>query len=152
MLIAVLQLSFFYTIAFAQQPIYRIDKIVLDENFTDINNWIVEKNKADSEQVFIAHNKLIIDTYGGATVWFRQALKGNILIRFKRKVVMDSCSNCRLSDLNQFFMATEANSSLTFNRKGGFTEYDSLNMYYVGMGGNYNSTTRFRKYNNGDKK
>jgi rhamnogalacturonan endolyase len=33
-----------------------------------------------------------------------------------------------------------------FKRKGAFREYDSLRMYYVGMGGNYNSTTRMRRY------
>ncbi|MEI5579635.1 DUF6250 domain-containing protein, partial [Streptomyces brasiliscabiei] len=75
--------------------------------------------RADTEKVFTEHNKLIINTYGGATVWFKQELKGNILIQFKRKIIMDSCRNCRLSDLNQFFMATEPNGSLTFKRKGG---------------------------------
>jgi rhamnogalacturonan endolyase len=48
-------------------------------------------------------------------------------------------------------MATDPKGKM-FTRFGGFAEYDSLNMYYTGMGGNYNKTTRFRKYNNGDKK
>jgi hypothetical protein len=151
-LIAVLLLSFFTTDIFSQQINYTIDKMLLQENFTSLNNWVIEKDKKQSEKVFTENNKLILDTYDGVSVWFKQELKRNILISFKRKVVMDSCKNCRLSDLNQFFMTTEPNGSLSFNRKGGFAEYDSLNMYYVGMGGNYNSTTRFRKYNKGDKK
>jgi hypothetical protein len=31
-------------------------------------------------------------------------------------------------------------------RSGRFPEYDSLQTYYVGMGGNNNTTTRFRRY------
>jgi rhamnogalacturonan endolyase len=154
-------MKYLFTLAFinfcallnAQQINYSIDKLLFEDNFSFKNdNWVIEKNKADSEKVTVTNGKLLIDTYGGATVWYKQELKGNILINFKRKIVMDSCKNCRLSDLNQFFMATEPNENKLFKRKGGFTEYDSLNMYYVGMGGNYNSTTRFRKYNNGDKK
>jgi rhamnogalacturonan endolyase len=60
--------------------------------------------------------------------------------------------NDRVSDLNQFFHAQDPPGGLTFNRKSRFEEYDSLNLYYVGMGGNYNTSTRFRKYFQGDKK
>jgi hypothetical protein len=31
-------------------------------------------------------------------------------------------------------------------RSGAFAEYNSLRMYYVGLGGNGNKTTRFRRY------
>ena len=31
-------------------------------------------------------------------------------------------------------------------RDGSFASYDGLKTYYVGYGGNYNSTTRFRRY------
>src|SRR5690606_17921088 len=37
-------------------------------------------------------------------------------------------------------------------RTGKFAEYDSLRMYYVGFGGNYNTTTRFRKYHGDGRK
>ena len=50
-----------------------------------------------------------------------------------------------LSDLNQFWMANDPAGKM-FRRTGGFREYDSLLMYYVGMGGNYNKTTRMRRY------
>ena len=50
-------------------------------------------------------------------------------------------------------MATDTIKNQLFKRKGAFNEYDSLSMYYVGFGGNYNTTTRFRKYNTlGEKK
>jgi hypothetical protein len=117
----------------------------------DTANWVIEKPKADSEIVCTKNGKLLIDTYGGATVWYKKELKGNIRITYKRKVIIEGGKNDRLSDLNNFWMATDPLNKM-FTRQGGFAEYDSLNMYYMGMGGNYNKTTRFRKYNTGDKK
>ncbi len=39
-----------------------------------------------------------------------------------------------------------------FTRSGTFSEYDSLQLYYAGIGGNTNTTTRFRKYQgNGER-
>jgi hypothetical protein len=132
-----------------------LSKIILfEDDFSknlDSNHWIVEKQAADSEIVATRDGKLLIDTYGGATLWYKKELKGNILITYKRKVIIAGGKNDRLSDLNQFWMATDPGNAM-FKRKGGFAEYDSLSMYYVGMGGNYNQTTRFRKYNKGDKK
>ncbi|MGC4104315.1 MAG: DUF6250 domain-containing protein [Ferruginibacter sp.] len=115
------------------------------------DNWLVEKQKADSEIVTTQNGRLVMDTYGGATIWYKKELSGNIRIVYKRKVIMEGGKNDRLSDLNQFWMATDPSKKM-FTRKGGFAEYDSLDMYYVGMGGNYNKTTRFRKYKAGDKR
>ena len=129
------------------------DALLFQDNFTalDTSNWIIEKQKADLEIVAVKNGKLLIDTYGGATIWYKKELSGNIRITYKRKVMVDGGKNDRLSDLNNFWMATDPKGKM-FARHGGFAEYDSLNMYYVGMGGNYNKTTRFRKYNGGDKK
>ncbi|MGG9963108.1 DUF6250 domain-containing protein [Ferruginibacter sp. SUN106] len=130
------------------------DILLFEDNFSsalNASNWLVEKQPADSELVAAKNGKLLIDTYGGATIWYKKELKGNIKITYTRKVIVNGGKNDRLSDLNQFWMATDPNGKM-FSRHGGFAEYDSLNMYYAGMGGNYNKTTRFRKYNNGDKK
>src|SRR3546814_4799561 len=43
-------------------------------------------------------------------------------------------------------MATDPTTDNRFSRSGVFESYDSLSLYYVGMGGNTNTTTRFRKY------
>ncbi|KAI9459589.1 hypothetical protein F5148DRAFT_1287118 [Russula earlei] len=128
-------------------PAYTVDTLIYSTGFTnagDMHDWIVEKSPADSERVIIQNNQLLLDTYGGATVWYKQELQGNILISFKRKVVMQGGRNDRLSDFNQFWMATDPLQHKLFKRKGAFNEYDSLSMYYIGMGGNYNTTTRFR--------
>ena len=60
--------------------------------------------------------------------------------------------NDRLSDMNQFWMAIDPKKPNLFTRNGGFEEYDSLLMYYAGIGGNFNETSRFRKYDgNGNR-
>jgi hypothetical protein len=147
MLIATL--LFYFLNASAQK-----DQLLFEDGFSatlDTTHWFVEKQKADSEVVIAKDGKLVMDTYGGATIWYKKELTGNIRISYKRKVIIAGGKNDRLSDLNQFWMATDPKKKM-FSRHGGFAEYDSLNMYYVGMGGNYNKTTRFRKYDQGDKK
>jgi len=109
------------------------------------NNWIIEKDNNENNICSIKNNQLQLDSEGGVTVWYKTELKGNILIEYDRTVVMDNGKNDRLSDLNQFWMATDPQMKM-FTRQGGFREYDSLQMYYVGMGGNYNTTTRMRRY------
>jgi rhamnogalacturonan endolyase len=109
------------------------------------SNWIIETTPVKGSSVTTQNGKLLLDTENGVTLWYRQPLSGNIQIEFTRKVIMDSGCNDRLSDLNQFWMATDPQQKM-FSRKGGFKEYDSLQMYYVGMGGNYNTTTRMRRY------
>lgn len=114
--------------------------------------WAAEKMPDATERIEIKEGKLVLDTKGGATVWLRQKLPANIRISYKRKLIMAGGVNDRVSDLNQFFHAQDPPGGLTFHRKSRFEEYDSLNLYYVGMGGNYNTSTRFRKYFQGDKK
>jgi rhamnogalacturonan endolyase len=110
------------------------------------SNWIVENAPVKGSSISIQKGKLVLDTENGVTVWYKHKIKGNFEIEYIRTIVMDSGRNDRLSDLNQFWMATDPQQKM-FTRKGGFKEYDSLQMYYVGMGGNYNTTTRMRRYN-----
>ncbi len=131
------------TTGFAQQK-----KLLFADDF-DIDsissNWIIETTAVKGSSVSVLKGKLVLDTENGVTLWCKQKLSGNIEIAYTRTVIMDSGRNDRLSDLNQFWMATDPQNKL-FTRKGGFKEYDSLQMYYVGMGGNYNTTTRMRRY------
>jgi hypothetical protein len=139
----------------AQITKYQLDKLIYKSDFTkplDTTIWAIEKLPADSEIVTTTNGSLLLDTYGGATVWYKLPLKGNMVISFKRTVLMRGGKNDRLSDLNVFWMATDSLQNKGFTRKGAFNEYNSLSMYYVGFGGNYNTTTRFRKYTTkGDK-
>ncbi len=107
--------------------------------------WVVEMNESKRDSYSIINGQLQLNTEGGITVWYKNKLKGNFLVEYDRTVRMQGRNNDRLSDMNQFWMATDPQNKM-FKRKGGFKEYDSLQMYYVGMGGNYNSTTRMRRY------
>ncbi|MCG9970014.1 DUF6250 domain-containing protein [Christiangramia crocea] len=112
-----------------------------------LDKWVVEKESVGNSEVFTENDRLIIDVGGGATVWFHEKIDSpNILIQYDRTVIINNGENDRLSDLNQFWMAKDLGNKNLFTRSGSFREYDSLRMYYAGIGGNRNSTTRFRKY------
>lgn len=97
-------------------------------------------------RIAAAKGRLLMDLPGDATLWFKPMLQGDILVSYKRKVIMAGGPNDRLSDMNQFWMATDPASSKLFTRDGTFAQYDKLSLYYAGIGGNGNTTTRFRKY------
>jgi rhamnogalacturonan endolyase len=121
-------------------------RLIFKDDFKDKRKWIIEMVPTPNSSVYTDHGKLILDTKGGVTVWLNQRLQGNILIEYKRKVLVAGKGNDRLSDLNQFWMASDLRNKQLFTRTGVLEQYDSLQLYYVGMGGNTNSTTRFRKY------
>ncbi|UYQ93637.1 DUF6250 domain-containing protein [Chitinophaga horti] len=118
----------------------------------DTAKWVVEAAPDDLSGVIARQGKLILDTKGGVTVWFKPALTGNYCIEFDRTIPTSGGNHNRLSDMNQFWLATDPHRSDLFTRNGVFEAYDSLRMFYVGMGGNYNSTTRFRLYEGDGRK
>src|SRR5690606_21252690 len=122
------------------------------EQGLDSTLWIAEIAPEPNSHVYVAEGKLWLDTYGGVTVWLNQLLDGNYAIEYERTVAVDTGANDRLSDLNQFWMASDPSNENLFSRSGVFESYDSLSLYYVGMGGNTNTTTRFRKYEGGGTK
>ncbi len=95
---------------------------------------------------------LVIEDAGGCSVWFREKLTAPVEISYEATVVVAGGARDRLSDLNCFWMARDPRSADTppfaspHARTGKFSDYDSLLTYYVGYGGNTNSTTRFRRY------
>lgn len=124
-------------------------RILFKEDFEgelNTQKWVAEIEPMPNSRVFTNDSKLILDTKGGVTVWYNKVLTGNYEISFKRKVIVLDGKNDRLSDLNVFWLAESPDNTNLFTRTGKFEDYDSLNMYYVGMGGNTNTTTRFRKY------
>lgn len=125
-------------LAIAQKVIFKTDfKKPLDTTL-----WKAEIAHKPDSRVYTEKGKLVLDTKGGVTVWLNKELSGNFTIEYKRTVVINGGPNDRLSDLNMFWMAQHPG----FHRHGVLEEYDSLQLYYIGMGGNTNSTTRFRKY------
>src|SRR5688500_5234948 len=92
----------------AARKSYRPGKLLYKENFNRrLNNWVLEYRRSNASDINIKNRKLVIDVDGGATVWFNRKLAGDIMITYKRKVVMQQGRNDRLSDLNMFWMATD---------------------------------------------
>jgi hypothetical protein len=151
------QFILLFLIIFVTQTISHAQNVerhaIFEDRFDEYfhaEHWRVEAVEGTS--VKVQGGKLVIDSPGGVTVWLNKMLIGNYTIQYDWKVMVAGGKNDRLSDLNQFWMATDPKSDSLFTRQGKFEEYDSLNLYYVGMGGNRNTTTRFRKYDgNGDK-
>lgn len=106
----------------------------------------VQPKAGPTSSVRVEGGKLVMDVAAGATAWFKQPLSGNYVVSFKRKVIMAGGPNDRVSDMNVFWMADDPANPNLFTRSGKFEEYDSVRMYYVGIGGNSNTTTRFRRY------
>lgn len=118
---------------------------VADDFSRDLSRWAVEQMPGGRVQ--IEDGRLAIEDAAGCTVWFREKLRAPVTIRYRARV----SSRSRVSDLNCFWMARDPrNAEAPFadgnRRSGKFADYDSLATYYVGYGGNANSTTRFRRY------
>ncbi|SDZ14093.1 rhamnogalacturonan endolyase [Rhodonellum ikkaensis] len=130
------------------------DSLIFESDFSqplDLDTWKIEMDSTPNSSVYTQNGKLVMDTEGGVTVWLDLELEGNYEISYSRKVVLDSGKNDRISDLNQFWAASDPTSKGMFTRSGQFESYDDMHLYYVGFGGNHNSTTRFRKYDQGEK-
>ncbi len=149
------RIIFFQLICYIIFPSYSFSqlptkgKLLFSENFNqslDSSIWIAEIAAQPNSTVYVKDGKLVLDTKGGVTVWLNKKLKGNYMIEYKRKVLIQGGPNDRLSDLNQFWMATDPQNKNLFTRNGVLEAYDSLSLYYIGMGGNTNKTNRFRKY------
>jgi hypothetical protein len=92
---------------------------------------------------------LTVDVPAGCTLWFRPELHGAVMIQYQARMVKAGGPNDRVSDLNAFWMATDARSPddlFATSRSGQFSDYNQLRAYYAGQGGNSNTTTRFRRY------
>lgn len=113
----------------------------------DFRHWIVEAEQP-ATRVSLRHGTLDIDTPAGVTVWLAHDLAGPVRIDFDATAVSAGGPNDQVSDLNVFWMARNVDGTAAYTRRrsGRFSDYDDLETYYVGLGGNRNTTTRFRRY------
>ena len=129
-------------------PERRSDDLLYSDDFeAGLSNWHVELENGGT--VTATHGILDIDVPAGATVWFRPYLTGPLRIEYQATAVRQGGPNDRVSDLNCFWMARDSrslNDIFAVSRSGKFFDYNPLFTYYVGLGGNRNTTTRFRRY------
>src|SRR5689334_20536284 len=117
------------------------------DDFATLSYWVVEAEKAAN--VSAGHGALDIDAPAGVTLWFKHELNSPVEIEFDAIAISAGGPNDRISDLNVFWMAHDADGTTPVYaraRSGKFADYDDLLTYYVGLGGNRNTTTRFRRY------
>jgi rhamnogalacturonan endolyase len=127
--------------------------IIYQDDFKkDNKNWVAEFEQPLGSSIKISNGKLDLNAAIGATVWYKNKIAGNIIITYNATVVDAGGKNDRVSDLNVFWMATNPTSDNIFQQDGKFSSYDNLHLYYAGIGGHDNTTTRFRKYAGSDGK
>jgi Domain of unknown function (DUF6250) len=114
----------------------------------DSGRWRVEQLPGGT--VRFREGEIEIADTAGCTVWLREKLTAPVEITYEITAVVAGGPHDRVSDVNCFWMAREpadsAAAAMPTARSGKFSDYDSLLTYYVGMGGNNNTTTRFRRY------
>ena len=129
-------------------PPFLQSTVLFTENFRDgLTRWTNELEKPG--KVSAHGGVLTIDVPAGCTLWFRPELSGAVLIQYEARMVQAGGPNDRVSDLNAFWMAIDARTPddlFATKRSGKFSDYNQLRAYYVGQGGNGNTTTRFRRY------
>ncbi|NHE57820.1 DUF6250 domain-containing protein [Cyclobacterium plantarum] len=129
--------------------------LVYSEAFNDLSHWIAEQQPGG--KVVLNRGGMEIEDKAGCTVWFDQQLHQPVMIEFTATVIDEGGPQDRVSDLNCFWLATDPWHMDFFGdtiprRAGKFSQYDSLKLYYVGLGGHNNTKTRFRRYTgNGQK-
>ncbi|MDF0489299.1 DUF6250 domain-containing protein [Sphingomonas sp. H39-1-10] len=112
-----------------------------------LTDWRIEAESADAE-ITERGGIIDIDTPKGLTLWWTKPIIAPTTITFEAMAISAGGANDTVSDLNAFWMATnnDGSSVLSKRRSGVFAAYDDLRAYYVGIGGNRNTTTRFRRY------
>ena len=128
---------------------FAISPLLYKDDFTDrkLPHWVTESEGGGTVEAVKGH--LDIDVPKGCTVWYRHELTGPLMIEYEATAIQRGGPNDRVSDLNCFWMAQDPSRPgklLEVSRSGRFPDYDALLTYYVGLGGNGNTTTRFRRY------
>ena len=138
---------------------------VLAQQSAQPTHWCIEA-ESPATRVLLRNDTLDITSPQGISIWWDEPLTAPCTIRYRACVVMEGGPCDRLSDLNCFWMAsipappsamhkrahhaptqgTSQRSPLTANLSGRFVESYRLQCYYLGYGGNHNTTTRFRRY------
>jgi hypothetical protein len=122
--------------------------VLFTDDFTGgLSNWQIEAEKPG--HIEAANGVLDIDVPAGATLWFKPQLQGPVAIEFEATAVAAGGPNDQVSDLNVFWMANNPDGVTPVYataRSGAFAQYNNLRTYYAGLGGNRNTSTRFRRY------
>ena len=101
-----------------------------------LKNWTIEDH-SDEVKIIVSGDTLEITAPKGLTLWYNQHLTGDYEISYRVKMLMQGGNDPEHP--GNLFARSEW-------RNGIFQHYKTLSLFYVGYGGNHNSTTRFRQY------
>ena len=111
--------------------------------------WQVESESPDYKVTFSGDTCEILSPKG-LTLWRTEKMQQGMTVEYDACVVDEGKPGDRLSDMNCFWLASDSHAKGLFSkaqwRSGIFTRCYTLQMYYLGYGGNHNTTTRFRRY------
>lgn len=112
--------------------------------------WIAE-DETGGATLAERGDTLEITAPAGLTLWYATPLRGSYRIVYEATVLVEGGPHDRLADLNCFWAASDPEHAEDFFARSEwrgeiFARYNSLDLLYVGYGGNENSTTRFRRY------
>lgn len=112
--------------------------------------WVVESQSPDYKVSFLGDTLELVSPQG-LTLWRKEKMTGDGIIEYDACVMNEGKEGDRLSDLNCFWKASDAafpNDIMKRkkSRNAVFANCYALQTYYVGYGGNHNTTTRFRRY------
>ena len=107
-------------------------------------HWRIEA-ESPKTRVLWRGDTLDITSPQGLSLWWDEPMQAPCVITYRACIVVAGGPCDRLSDLNCFWMASEPFSGMV-QRGGRFVESYRLQCYYLGYGGNHNTTTRFRRY------
>ena len=131
-------------------------QVLAADNFQHgLQQWRLEAQ--DPRAVVQAQDGVLdVQTPAGLTLWFMRPLAGTYTIRYTATALPAPASAGalagRVSDLNMFWNASEADGGPPQVRNGAFAAYDTLRSYYVGFGANSNRSTRLRHYEGSGKR
>jgi hypothetical protein len=126
----------------------REDLLASDDFRHGLSRWAIEAERGGR---FVAKDGVLtIDSPAGVTLWFRRPFAGPVAIEYEVWAVSAGGPNDAVSDINCFWMARDPAApggvALARPRSGAFADYDTLQLYYASLGGNRNTSSRFRRY------
>lgn len=130
--------------------LFAIPQLFLNAQTSVIDEWEIEAEHSATHLQF-RQDTIEIWTPAGLTLWRRQPLSVPFLLEYEAMMVLRDSTD-RLSDLNCFWLATDPSAAegsvfaRMNERNGVFSRAATLQLYYMGYGGNSNTTTRFRRY------
>ena len=128
---------------------YEVQMLHSDDFNKSLANWTTEIETEAA--IAIVDGKLDINTMVGCTVWFNQKLSGPLAITYE-VTTLDDGQDGLPRDHNLFWMALNPKApDVRPSGAGSLGHYNGYDMYYAGIGGNRNRTTRFRRYHNGKR-